>query len=131
MMSESQTDDRDWNFLSGLSFRFIFSYFTLHSIASVLCYIPFIDQIGSAITSVQHSLVPLAGKYIFHLSEPLSYKFHGSGDTLYLWILSFCNLILALVFTVIWSVLDRKRRNYSYPYSAFTGLAEMVGGTAP
>ena len=50
--------------------------------------------------------------HLFQAKLPLVFTGSGSGDKTYDFVLSFCLLVLSIVATGIWSVLDRKRCNY-------------------
>jgi hypothetical protein len=57
--------------------------------------------------------------HVFHVTQPLVYTGSGSGDKTFDWVLSFCMLAIAALATVIWSVLDRRRENYTALYKWF------------
>ena len=53
--------------------------------------------------------------HIFHVNAPLC-AFggnSGSGDCMFGWVMTFCLLVMATAATVVWSLLDRSRENYS------------------
>ena len=50
--------------------------------------------------------------HVFHLPKPPAYADTGSGDRAFDWVLTFCLLTLAVLATAVWSILDRKRKNY-------------------
>ena len=56
--------------------------------------------------------MPWFAAHILHFGRPISTKFTGSGDGLFGWMQVVFILVVALLATVIWSVLDRKRENY-------------------
>ena len=63
-------------------------------------------------TMFWHWIVPWTGEHIYHLSYPITVKPNGSGDTTYNYVLQSIWLILALVITIAWAILDRKRPSY-------------------
>lgn len=63
-----------------------------------------------------HHVVPWVGEHVLHLSTYITIFTNGSGDTTYDYVLILCELFLAVVATVIWSALDRKRPNYRLLY---------------
>ena len=103
-----------WNLAQRIIFRFCFAYFTL------IC----LDQ------GVMRALIPIPGlklpdlnalwplrqitfwtaAHVFHWTGPLGNN--RDGDSAMAWIYTFCLLIIAVLATVIWSVLDRRRKNY-------------------
>jgi hypothetical protein len=50
--------------------------------------------------------------HVFRVTKPLIYQPTGSGDRTFDWVLTFWLLMVAVLATGIWSVLDRKRENY-------------------
>jgi uncharacterized membrane protein YphA (DoxX/SURF4 family) len=49
----------------------------------------------------------------------LVYTGSGSGDKTFDWVLAFCVLVVAVLATAVWSVLDRKRESYAAMYKWF------------
>ena len=64
--------------------------------------------------SLWTAVVPWVGRHLFQV-EALSHP-TGSGDTMFKWVQAFCFLLLALAATVVWTLLDRKRRDYKRLY---------------
>src|SRR6185369_5465284 len=56
------------------------------------------------------------GKHILRLGDVPIIKETGSGDTTLAYVLGFTCLLISVVATVIWSLLDRKRTNYTKLY---------------
>jgi uncharacterized membrane protein YphA (DoxX/SURF4 family) len=50
--------------------------------------------------------------HLFGASLPLVYTGSGSGDKTYDWVEVFCLLVVAIVSTTVWTVADRKPRDY-------------------
>lgn len=57
--------------------------------------------------------------HIFRVKTPLVYQDSGSGDKTFDWVLAFCLLIFAAFATSVWSVVDRKRKNYATMHKWF------------
>src|SRR5262245_30995905 len=51
-------------------------------------------------------------RHVFGISEPLVYTGTLSGETAFFWVQTFWLLVVAVLATVIWSVLDSRRPNY-------------------
>jgi uncharacterized membrane protein YphA (DoxX/SURF4 family) len=64
-------------------------------------------------------IVIWTASHIFHITKPLIYSDTGSGDRTYDWVLLFCELVIAVLATIIWSALDRRRENYATLYKWF------------
>ncbi|WP_285057700.1 hypothetical protein [Pedobacter ginsengisoli] len=90
-------------------------------------------------------LVLWTGQHLLHLSDPVNPQFNGSGDTTYHYILLFVVFVLALTGTLIWSVIDLKRKSHDQLYYWLTvslrfyvgfmlvhyGLAKLNNGQFP
>jgi len=79
-------------------------------------WIPYADQAGQWVYGSWHAVVPWVGLHVLHLPRPITIFENGSGDTTYNWVLVGCFLVIAILATVLWSVLDRKRQNYERLY---------------
>ena len=71
-----------------------------------------IEYIGDRLSDLYHAIIPWIGKYILKLDYEITTFTNGSGDTTYDYVLLLFFLVVSIVVTVIWSVLDRKKRNY-------------------
>src|SRR5258706_4967931 len=101
-----------WSFTQKLFFRFFAAYFFILLFPFPVGYIPFTDSINTWFNSFWDDLVPWAGKYILHVSYPITIKPNGSGDTTYNYVLLFLVAIFAFIAAFIWSIADRKRKSY-------------------
>lgn len=99
--TESLRPGPAWGPVKKLLFRFAFAY--------LLLYIPSVHvgylQIGS-------SLVPWVGKHVFNVTLTN----HGGGDSAYGYVQAFCFLAISFAAALIWTLLDRRRRNYARLY---------------
>lgn len=82
-----------WSFFEKIIFRFCFFFFGFNII-------PLIDYI-----------VPIIGNIIFNINN-LEKTMTGSGDTTYDWVNQFAILLISIFFTIIWTILDKKREHY-------------------
>jgi len=109
-----------WSLAKRLSFGFCFIYLGLFCIFTEI-----LDGLLRLPTPLNlTSLLPLAtfwpmrqivfwtAAHIFRIAHPLVYLDFDSGDRTFDWITTFCLLVLAVFATVIWSVFDRRRKNY-------------------
>ncbi len=60
--------------------------------------------------------IPWFGKNILHLAQPIVAYRNGSGDTTYNYVTLLIVFILSLVAAIIWTIIDRKPRNYNKLY---------------
>jgi hypothetical protein len=97
-------------------FRFCFVYFGLYCIFTQvfggLISIPKMESIDLSSLWPMRPITFWTAAHIFHAKLPLVYSGSGSGDKTFDWVLTFCLLIFAVIATVIWSALDRRRENY-------------------
>lgn len=59
------------------------------------------------------SLFKWIGKFIFDLTYNFEVSGYGSGDNTYAYITLFVNFVLAIVVTAIWTILQKKRKEYN------------------
>ena len=98
-----------WNLATRIGFRFALFYLASYFFPFPLDYLPFVDKWYGKGTE---SVLQWVGRHILHLSRDLSFVENGSGDTTAAYVQALCFLGLAVVATVAWSVLDRRRANY-------------------
>jgi len=116
-----------WNLAKRVSFRFCFTYLGLFCIFTEILG----EILGGLFPLPNFFFPPLAtmwpmrqivfwtATHIFRIAHPLVYADSDSGDKTFDWIATFCLLMLAVLATVIWSVLDRRRDNYVTLYKWF------------
>lgn len=100
-----------WNAATRILFRFTFAYLVLYNFPFPLSYIPYLDVSAAWTQKLWGALVPWAGTHLFHVDT--SVLPNGSGDTTYSYVQVFCFLVIALLATVVWSIFDRKREQYT------------------
>lgn len=106
-----------WSLASRVGFRFCFAYFGLFCLATqifggLFLPIPKLDIPDPAMLWPMRQITFWTAAHIFRITSPLVYAGSGSGDKAFDWVMTFCLLVFAVVATVIWSVLDRRRENY-------------------
>ena len=100
-----------------VAFRFVFVYFALFVLAT---------QIINSIFSIPNVEVPdwatlwpirlgvvWVAQHIFRVKSELVYSGSGSGDKTFDWVLVFCLLVVSVIATTLWTLLDRRR--FAYP----------------
>ncbi len=102
-----------WSFWNKVIFRFIFIYFTLY------CCSIFSGRLWSPI-------VYWVGKNILNISYEFSHKGYGSGDTTFAYIQVLLLIFIALLVTMVASVIDRKRKSYDTSAWVFSILLRSV-----
>jgi uncharacterized membrane protein YphA (DoxX/SURF4 family) len=67
-------------------------------------------------TDLWHAIIPWVGAHMLHLKTPITTFTNGSGDTTYDYVLVLAFFLLSILGTILWSVLDRKRKSYRQAY---------------
>jgi hypothetical protein len=119
-----------WSFIQKVLFRFFASYFFICIFPFPVGYIPFTHTLRGWYDMFFNFMISVAGKHFFYINFPLAPTNNGSGDTTYNYVREFLFLVLAIVFTVICSVADRKRKNYNLVlYWLITYMRYYIGLT--
>jgi len=102
-----------WSLATRILFRMSVAYFGV--------YVLFTQMLGSMtlanwtprlqVAWPMKDIVLWTAKRVFHIDRELV-LFSGSGDKTYDWVQAFCMLVIAALATVVWSVVDRRRRAY-------------------
>ena len=105
----------DWSFIQRLVFRFFFIYFLLNITPWTWLdnIVPGIDYISGYYQKLVYWVIEKFNHFFFHF-EATKIVNNGSGDTSFNWEEVLTYLIMAILGTVIWSILDRKRTNYTF-----------------
>jgi hypothetical protein len=101
-----------WGPVQRALFRFLFSYLVLYSFPFPLNLIPVYGEVlKQSYMEIWRGVTPWVGEHVFGVK--VLPRFSGGGDTTFGYVLIFCYLILALAATAVWTLLDRKRANYT------------------
>ena len=113
---QSETKASEWTLGTRVAFRFCFVYFTLYCLFTqiITSFIPLpnFDIPDLSAFWPMRPIIRWTGAHIFRISQPVVFTESGSGDKIFDWVLVSCLLVIALLATGIWSVLDRKRLSY-------------------
>lgn len=129
-------DPPQWRPATVLAFRFGFAYLALETFQNN----PLFQLLGAAFGWIPGRLIyyiefyvswPISwllnasqawtARHVLHLgTEPLAPLGGGSGDSLFAWTRLLAVLLLAFVATAVWSLTDRKRRQYTQLHRWFT-----------
>ena len=118
---------QNWTFLQKITFRFFFIYFVLQIQPwTLLAELYNASSLFKYYNLVMDWLVEMGNKHLFHVREVLV-PLNGSGDTSYGWAQLWLFLVLALVGCIVWTILDRNRKNYNtLDYWLRTGIRYYV-----
>ena len=106
-----------WGLAKRIAFRFVFAYFLLYLLPFPLDFIPGLEAVNQKYQDLWNALVPWVAGHVFHVGIPA--QPNGSGDTTYNYVQVFCYAVLAAAATLVWTLLDRKRKNYGRLYEWF------------
>jgi hypothetical protein len=114
-----------WRPGAGIAFRFCFLYFGLYVILTqMLTSLLFVTTNDSGafevdVTPPAKAVVVWLAAHVFRVGHPIVTVETGSGDRIYDWIVFSSILALAILGTVVWSIVDRKRESYAKLYAWF------------
>ncbi len=119
-MDTSGFSSAPWPLWLRIVFRFVFSYWVLYNLPFPL---NVSAGVGGGLFSgasylvngyerLWQAFVPWVGAHILHLSGPITYFMTGSGDTSSDYMRLLCIVVLAAIATLVWTLLDRKRKEY-------------------
>jgi hypothetical protein len=112
-----ETAAPEWGPVKRILFRFLFSYLFLYlfpTFLGTLAIIPYAGIVGGWYYQLWAAIVPWVGQHLFQTtaaSHPT-----GSGDSMYSWVEIFSYLALAVLATLVWTLVDRKRKSYPRLY---------------
>ena len=122
-----------WSRAKCVAFRFCFLYFGLYVLVT--------QMLGGLLAFLRWDIPPLqdvpplknlvtwTAIHVFGVTRPLVITGSGSGDKTFDWIAASCLLAVSLTATVIWSVLDRNRRNFVTAHKWFHLFLRFATGS--
>jgi hypothetical protein len=103
--------DLSWGTTTLVGFRFAFAYLVLYILPFPLSVIPGAFPLVQCYAGLWNSIVPWVGSRFFYVT--ITVFTNGSGDTTFDYLKVFCLLVIAFVVTIVWSLFDWKRPNYT------------------
>ncbi|MBD2701824.1 hypothetical protein IC229_14325 [Spirosoma sp. BT702] len=110
-MQNTLVESPIWSVGHKIAFRFFCAYFVLYTFPFPISIVPGLGL--EFYTNLWHLIVPWVGKTILHLPYEITVFPNGSGDTTYNYVYVLCLAVLALITTIILTILDRRRPNYN------------------
>lgn len=117
-----------WNPALLIAFRFAFSYLLLYNLSTFIDLFPFTDTIAEKYEQGWQHFVPWLASHVLHLARPITIFSNGSGDTTYDYVKIIPQLAIAVVATLAWSLMDRRRTNYRALHQWFMLLMRIALG---
>ena len=115
-----------WPLAKRILFRFAVAFFVLINFPFPFDFIP-IGALETIFQKISDAPVHLAAK-ILHV--PVDIRPNGSGDTTYNYVNLLCVFVIAIVITIVWSILDRRRLRYDKGWIVFRAYLRFVLATA-
>jgi len=109
------SDDAVWPLLKRILFRFAVAFFVLINFPFPFDFFPW-GRLEPILTAISDAPVHLAARWL-HVSVAI--RPNGSGDTTYSWVNLLCVTVIAVSITLIWSIVDRRPRNYDRGWIVF------------
>ena len=108
-VERNQASPAEWSIASRIAFRFVFCYVLLLLGSYAAFFAPLTFPVALLSEFVWEALVPFVARHLLFVPPP---PLASDGDGLGHWIQLGCSVVFAVVATVIWSMVDRHRKNY-------------------
>lgn len=105
-----------WSKPKKIAFRFCFLYFATYIFFTPNNELPLINTMYEGLNNLLHRVIPWFAQHILRYRKPITIFTNGSGDTTYDYMLWFFGITLTIAGTIIWTLLDRKRKGYQALY---------------
>ncbi|HEU4411965.1 MAG TPA: hypothetical protein VFS43_42380 [Polyangiaceae bacterium] len=109
-------EPEDWGPARRVAFRFAFAYLVLYNSfgpLTLLGEVPPFSTLMEGYEALWNAIVPWVGRRVLGVTGPIVNAPTGAGDTMYAYVRLFCDAVLAVAATAVWSLLDRRRPNYA------------------
>jgi hypothetical protein len=112
-MTETTATALHWSALQKIALRFFLLLFILYIFFNPNGVLPYTEVIAEYLIQPFHTIIPWLSKHLLNRAEPVTTFTNGSGDTTYDYLVILFITTLSAIGALIWSVLDRKARNYN------------------
>lgn len=115
-MTATTTADTEpvyWSGIQKTALRFFMLFFILYIVFNPNGVLPYTDAIAELYIQPFHLFIPWLAKNVLHMAQPITVFTNGSGDTTYDYLIVLFIAVSAFIGTAIWSLTDRKARNYN------------------
>jgi uncharacterized membrane protein YphA (DoxX/SURF4 family) len=105
----------DWPALGRIGFRFLCAYLALFTFPGPIGYLPFsiTRALSQGVIDARVALSYWTQIHVLGIASPAPFAFTGSADTMERYATHLNFLLLATLATIVWTLLDRRRRNYA------------------
>jgi uncharacterized membrane protein YphA (DoxX/SURF4 family) len=106
-----------WSLATRIAFRLSVVYFGLYCLSTQIITsmlpVPGVDFPDPSGIPPLRQVITFTATHVFHHKAPLVFTGSGSGDKTVDFVLLFCLLVVSVLATALWSLLDRRRTSYS------------------
>jgi len=102
----------EWSSPRKWSFRFIAAYLFWYIFPFPITSLPLLEVISQPINDIWNTISLWLGNTILQLEQTISTQMNGSGDKTIDYLNNLSVLLVSIITTIIWSIVDRKRANY-------------------
>lgn len=123
-----------WSAATRVAFRFCFIYFGLYVLTTqmlggLIAFRPGVELPPLEEQPPIKNLVIWVATHVFGITRRLVVTGSGSGDKTFDWVAAFSLLIVAVTATVVWSVVDRRRKQYVACHKWFQVFLRFAAGS--
>lgn len=93
----------------GVVFRLAFAYWTIFCLPILATQIKGLSWVARGPISIWNAMVVWVGQHVLAIPYEINALENGSGDKTFNWVSVFCVASIALIVTVVWSMVDRRR----------------------
>jgi uncharacterized membrane protein YphA (DoxX/SURF4 family) len=115
----SATELSRWPLTNRIFFRFVFCFIIVSFFPFPVDEIPKLGVLDDKVLSIWIPIAQWTGAHVLHFGPVTHHENDGSGDTIFDYVQNLCALLIAIVATALWSVLDRRRLAYDGLYRWF------------
>ena len=123
--SDSVSSHEPWSLGKRMRFRFVACYFLLYGFTAYVGSIPLLGVFADGYSTAMQRLTVWTGRHVLHFGGSLAVVTTASGDTLRNYVQNFVVLLLAVVGTLVWSMVDR-RREYTRAHEWLTAFVRFT-----
>ncbi len=123
-----------WGAPRRIGFLVLAVFLLFNTVSPLLAMIPFVGEyVMTGLVWFWGLILPWVGANVLGIDDPIEFRFTGSGDTTWDWVLMFVTVVLSLVGGIAWALIDHRRAGYAalnrwlMVLTRYTLAASMVG----
>jgi uncharacterized membrane protein YphA (DoxX/SURF4 family) len=102
-----------WSGSKKTLFRFCFLYFAIYIFFTPNSDIPWVNTVYDWLNTIFHRFIPWFANHFFGYRSAITIFTNGSGDTTYDYMLWLFGIVLTVIGTTTWTLLDAKRKSFN------------------